>query len=447
MKIRRFYEFGPFRINIEEGLLLRDGEQINLSVKPFELLLALVKNRGQVVGIAELVEQIWPDIHDPEDKKQDLHRLVHELRKKLGDVEEKPKYVETLPKRGYRFIAKVSEVCLDENGQIVEPPRIAETIANAVTEAVESLALSGETAAAFAMPSSSSPSPLPSGETAHHSPLKQALDGLGLIVNGLVSSVYEVFRGAAEGFRKGIQTATGNLSEGIVLVLDALGRMWRVLLLAGTLVLAFLMLLWWWQGKIRIVLRVALAIAVFLLIVRFFLWWWRRKPKGQTARVRSLAVIPFTVLNSPGNHQDMETGLTHLLLAKLIPKLPGVRICDGLRYRGAEPDLKEIGKQLHVDAVLKGTLQWIEGEIAVTAHLVSTRPGEQILWAGSFRQIFTNVLVVQDTLSQLEAEELGRWFQLNRRHPRPKNWRNPLSQRRRTRLFIKLRRFQRRRRR
>jgi Tol biopolymer transport system component/DNA-binding winged helix-turn-helix (wHTH) protein len=111
------YEFGPFRLNVAERLLLRDGEVVPLTPKAFDLLLVLVSHHGRLLGKDELMKAVWSDTFVEEGN---LSWNVSHLRKALGDGENGQRYIETVPKRGYRFVASVKEVT-DANAEpIVE---------------------------------------------------------------------------------------------------------------------------------------------------------------------------------------------------------------------------------------------------------------------------------------------------------------------------------------
>ncbi|MGB9181927.1 MAG: winged helix-turn-helix domain-containing protein [Pyrinomonadaceae bacterium] len=104
---KHFYEFGPFRIDPAERLLLRDGRELKLFPKDFDTLLLLVKNSGHVMEKDELLKEVWPDTIVEEGS---LAQNVSRLRKILGEGSHESLYIETLPKRGYRFVAQVREV-------------------------------------------------------------------------------------------------------------------------------------------------------------------------------------------------------------------------------------------------------------------------------------------------------------------------------------------------
>src|SRR5262245_4793699 len=102
----RSYEFGAFRLDVREGRLLRDGATVSLTPKAFDLLLALVERHGRLVDKEELFETVWPDTIVEE---SNLSSNIALIRKALGDGENGLKFIETVPKRGYRFVAEVRE--------------------------------------------------------------------------------------------------------------------------------------------------------------------------------------------------------------------------------------------------------------------------------------------------------------------------------------------------
>ena len=100
------YEFGPFRVDVRERALRRNGELVPLTPKVFDILLVLVQNSGRVLTKNEMMNRVWPDTAVEE---SNLGRNVSTLRKALGDGPDECRYIETIPWRGYRFIAKVRQ--------------------------------------------------------------------------------------------------------------------------------------------------------------------------------------------------------------------------------------------------------------------------------------------------------------------------------------------------
>ena len=103
---RLAFSFGPFRLDVAERLLLRDGEPITLPPKAFETLLVLVQNSGRLITKRDLMNRLWPDTFVEE---ANLANNISLLRKVLDDDRQECKYIETVPKSGYRFVATVTE--------------------------------------------------------------------------------------------------------------------------------------------------------------------------------------------------------------------------------------------------------------------------------------------------------------------------------------------------
>lgn len=103
---KRLYQFGPFRIDSNERLLRRGAEVIPLAPKAIETLLVLAASGGRVVEKDELIKTVWPDTFIEEGG---LARNISSLRKALREDVDSVSYIETIPRRGYRFIAPVSE--------------------------------------------------------------------------------------------------------------------------------------------------------------------------------------------------------------------------------------------------------------------------------------------------------------------------------------------------
>src|SRR5262249_20617075 len=111
------YEFGPFRLDPAQELLVEGTRKVPLTAKAYQTLLVLVENRGRTLGKDELLQKVWPDAFVEE---ATLAQNISTLRKRLGDDRETAQYIETVPKRGYRFVAEVRQV--ETAPAAVEPP-------------------------------------------------------------------------------------------------------------------------------------------------------------------------------------------------------------------------------------------------------------------------------------------------------------------------------------
>ncbi|HZI59527.1 MAG TPA: winged helix-turn-helix domain-containing protein, partial [Pyrinomonadaceae bacterium] len=114
-----YYEFGPYRLDVGQRVLTRTGEAVSLTPKATEILTLLVVNAGQLVGKDELLKKVWPDTFVEE---SNLTQNIFLLRRILGDERPAPRYIETVVRRGYRFIANVRVIGGVEPGDAQERP-------------------------------------------------------------------------------------------------------------------------------------------------------------------------------------------------------------------------------------------------------------------------------------------------------------------------------------
>ncbi|GEM_PF-489040 len=106
-KTKPLYQFDAFTLHTEDRLLFKDGEVVPLAPKVFDILLTLVQKNGRVLDKDELIREVWADTFVEEGN---LARNVSTLRKALGESEEGRQFIETIPRRGYRFVADVREL-------------------------------------------------------------------------------------------------------------------------------------------------------------------------------------------------------------------------------------------------------------------------------------------------------------------------------------------------
>src|SRR5262244_3219312 len=127
--------FATFEVDLQNGELRKYGVKVKLTGQPFQVLAILLERPGTVVTREELQKRLWPDTFV--DVDHNLNTAINKIREALGDSSENPRFVETLPRRGYRFIAPVTA-----NG----------TAAAAVAEAAEFRPSSGPQSAARKRP-------------------------------------------------------------------------------------------------------------------------------------------------------------------------------------------------------------------------------------------------------------------------------------------------------
>ncbi|MBO0721359.1 MAG: winged helix-turn-helix domain-containing protein [Blastocatellia bacterium] len=112
--VKRYYEFDSFRLDLSARVLMRDSAIIPLTPKALDTLVVLVERCGELVGRAELLRAVWPDVFVEENN---LNSNIFMLRRALGAGN----YIATIPRRGYRFMASVREVVVDEGSEELQP--------------------------------------------------------------------------------------------------------------------------------------------------------------------------------------------------------------------------------------------------------------------------------------------------------------------------------------
>ena len=116
----RLVRFGAFEVDLRAGELRKDGTRLKLTGQPFQVLTILLEQPGEVVTREELQKRLWPDTFV--DVDHNLNTAINKIREVLADSAESPRYVETLPRRGYRFITP-----LDSEGNGSKPAAITTT--------------------------------------------------------------------------------------------------------------------------------------------------------------------------------------------------------------------------------------------------------------------------------------------------------------------------------
>ena len=113
------FRFESFQLDVEERRLLRSGELVPLRAKVFDTLCLLVENHGRLLRKDELMQRLWPDsvVED-----NNLDHNISKLRSALQDGSNGQKFIETVPRQGYRFVANVQRISGPSAAQTVAPP-------------------------------------------------------------------------------------------------------------------------------------------------------------------------------------------------------------------------------------------------------------------------------------------------------------------------------------
>ena len=309
----RFYEFANFRIDVAKHRLLKDGEPLPVTPKAVEILLLLAQNSGRVVEKDELMAAIWPDTVVEE---SNLTQTVYVLRKVLGQDANGEKFIQTIPKRGYRFLHELRAVA-EETVQTIERRTTSPTVIG--QEKIDP-------AEQAALP-----------ET--HGPKDRSL-----------------------------------------------------------------------ESRSRVALRFILPLGAAVLVISLFFVYWNYKSSSRETRpsIRAIAVLPFQSIGLPESDNYLGLGLADALISRL-GNLKQIQVRPTSAVRGYETpptDLKALGQQLKVDAVVEGNIQRVADRIRVTVQLVNVTNGAQ-LWSRQFDEQLTDMLGVEDAISTKVTSSLA----------------------------------------
>ncbi|HSE35826.1 MAG TPA: winged helix-turn-helix domain-containing protein, partial [Blastocatellia bacterium] len=131
MNDMRIYEFGPFSLDAQRRLLLRNGERVRLSAKAFEILLVLLEEKGRLVEKDELMRRVWPGAVVEENN---LTVNMSALRKSLNEGPRDNRYLVTIPGRGYQFVADVRQHAVEHGWESESQALSNQPITQAVVE-------------------------------------------------------------------------------------------------------------------------------------------------------------------------------------------------------------------------------------------------------------------------------------------------------------------------
>jgi DNA-binding winged helix-turn-helix (wHTH) protein/TolB-like protein/Tfp pilus assembly protein PilF len=370
---QRIYEFGPFRLDADNYALLREGRPVTLTRKAVEMLIVLVENRGEVLEKEALLKRLWPDT-TVEDSN--LTQNIYMIRQALGEGAQQQTYIETVPKRGYRFAAPVTEVSPNGYSAPMTSDEAAPTAADHAQADSRATADLHATADATAAPPSNAAGPHADGAAATSHQLTATSHPPTATDTGeaaVVPNVHESVPPAA---------VTSPLAQAAPAGLPRLRR-FRINLVVIVAVL------------------VALALAAAAYVFR------SRQAARQSAGPRVIAVLPLKHIGPDGEVAHLGLGMADAMITKL-SNLQQIQVRPTsavFKYTAADYDPVEAGKELEVDAVVEGSVQRAGDSVRVTVRLLSI-PDGQPLWGETYTKKATDVFAVQDVISEEVAQAL-----------------------------------------
>jgi len=271
--------FGPFQLDLRAAELHHNGSRTKLPDQPFQILTALLEHPGEVVTREELRQRLWGS-DTFVDFEQGLNTAVKRLRELLGDSAEKPRFIETVPRHGYRLMVPVEG--------------------------------SDPTSSAVA---------------------------------------------------------------------DASAR----------------------RRKIWLTVSASLLVAVALGVI----WRQRVLERFRPVKIESLAVLPLENLSGNPDEEYFADGMTEALITEL-GKVSALRVISRqsvMQYKGANKPVPQIARELHVDAVVEGSVLRLGDNVRITAQLVQASP-ERHLWSDSYERNFRDVIPLQREVTQAIVREI-----------------------------------------
>src|SRR5579864_29595 len=311
----RLIRFGVFEIDSTAFELRKHGLRLKLAEQPFQILAILLEKPGQLVTRDELRDRLWP--RDTfVDFDHGLNNAVMRLREALGDSSDSPRFIETVPRRGYRFIAPVEEISGAAHAFVRDSKGVSSADAKPPAEAV-----AGSANAAVVGP-----------------------------------------RGTPKG--------------------------------------------WFTLPRITLLSAAVVAFAAFSGIALHYV---RGMESGKinSAHTMSLVVLPLENLSGDKEQDYFADGMTDELTANLT-KIRSLRVVSrstAMAYKGAHKPLSEIARELHVDAVVEGTVLRAGDRVRITAELVQVSTDHH-LWADSYESQIGDVLALQNRVSSAIVDEI-----------------------------------------
>jgi TolB-like protein/DNA-binding winged helix-turn-helix (wHTH) protein len=277
----RVFRFGPFVVDARTGELTNAGQRTPLRDQPLQLLLALLERPGELVTREELTRRLWP-ADTFVDFDRGLNKAVNHLREALNDSADHPQFIETLPRKGYRFIAPVR-------------------------------------------PDAEDVEPVVDGAPPAHSRSR-----------------------------------------------------------------------WWLATAAAFLAAVSVAIAVAVAVDVGGVRRWIAGRPAAMPHIASLAVIPLANLSGDPDQEYFADGMTDALITDLA-KMGSLRITSRtsvMKYKETKRTIKEIGRELDVDAVVEGTVTRGGSRVRITAQLIQVST-DMHLWAETYERDVSEVLELQ----------------------------------------------------
>ncbi|HSK70199.1 MAG TPA: tetratricopeptide repeat protein [Pyrinomonadaceae bacterium] len=340
-----YYDFFDFRLDVKEQILLKNNEPVQLTHKAFQILLILVQNSGQITKKEDIFDELWSDSFVEE---ANLTQYIYILRKALGQTPDGQSFIETVPKKGYRFTLNPEQISVTKETFVETPEITSAEIGNFPhLEIDEDLEL-------------------------NDAKLQYFEPGISYKENKDALNIDEADKLAAQ---------TG---------------FWEIVR----------------QSLLSRPLLVILALILFFGVIGAAgVYYFQQKPEPQANvfNIRSIAVLPFKAIGEEIDKEKFGLGMADAIIMKLsrLQQIVVRPTSAVFRYTDRPAaDAVSAGRELGVDAVLEGTTQSNGERVKVSVQLVRVADGKP-LWAESFQEETSDIFSVQDSISAKVATALS----------------------------------------
>ena len=357
----RIVRFGSFEADLHTRELRKHGLKLKVQEQPFQVLAMLLARPGELVTREEIRSRLWPQ-DTFIDFDHGLNAAVRRLRDALNDDAETPRFVETLPRRGYRFIAPVENLGFEKAGQPEAARRTSPSVPIRATGA------------------GASPSE------------KVALDKV--MDRGRETDSMRVTITTTPAAAVGEPGISPIVTSQIV---PPTASTWQQLVLPSAE-----------EARAPKRVRVLLAAIVMLaLIAAAFVAYQIGSRRAKQPTIRSLAVLPLQNLSGDPAQQYLADGITEELIGRLsdIRHLRVISHTSVMRFKSTQLSTPEIAKMLGVDSVVEGSVMRDGSRIRVHAQLIRAASDEHF-WSESYDRELRDVLAMDADVAQAIARKV-----------------------------------------
>jgi TolB-like protein/DNA-binding winged helix-turn-helix (wHTH) protein/Flp pilus assembly protein TadD len=345
-------QFGPYRLDPANARLWHATQPIRLTPKAFQVLCYLAARPGQLVSKDELFESVWAETIISE---ATLTSAIQEIRKALQDNAREPQYVETVPKRGFRFIGEVGsrqEEVVSSQHSVVSSQE-----AQSLASSVQSLESQGQSLASSAQSLESNTLSVPLDEVQTLDPRRRTLD----------ASVSSPSSTTAPTPRR--------------------SRWWQVLVLIIILMLGGGLAANWRLARLVVASYIPPPVPEPIALPL------PDKP--------SIVVLPFTNMSEDPKQEYFSDGMTEDLTSSLsrIPSLFVIARHSAFTYKGKAVKVQEVSREIGVRYVLEGSVRKAGDQLRITAQLIDATTGGHV-WSDRYDRQLRDIFALQDEITK-----------------------------------------------